>query len=102
MSRVLTVALCLLSTALPAAAQTTGAGYVETLSGSMAASTNAMHKNIRRELAEEVGLEAFSLGPLIWRRKHLFELGEWDGQVERYYFVRTEAFAPAPRCPGRS
>jgi 8-oxo-dGTP diphosphatase len=52
---------------------------------------------IRRELAEEVGLEAFSLGPLIWRRKHLFDLGEWYGQVERYYFVRTEAFAPAPR-----
>ena len=52
MSRVLTVALCLLSTALPVAAQTTGGGYVETLSGSMAASTNAMHKNIRRELAE--------------------------------------------------
>ncbi len=51
---------------------------------------------IRRELAEEVGLEAFSLGPLIWTRKHLFELGEWDGQVERYYLVRTEAFAPAP------
>ena len=51
---------------------------------------------IRRELAEEVGLEAFSLGPLIWTRTHLFELGDWDGQVERYYLVRTEAFAPAP------
>ena len=51
---------------------------------------------IRRELAEEVGLEVFSLGPLIWTRTHLFELGEWDGQVERYYLVRTEAFAPAP------
>ena len=51
---------------------------------------------IRRELAEEVGLDAFSLGPLIWTRTHLFELGEWDGQVERYYLVRTEAFAPAP------
>jgi 8-oxo-dGTP pyrophosphatase MutT (NUDIX family) len=52
---------------------------------------------IRRELAEEVGLEAFSLGPLIWTRTHLFELGDWDGQVERYFLVRTEAFAPAPR-----
>jgi 8-oxo-dGTP pyrophosphatase MutT (NUDIX family) len=51
---------------------------------------------IRRELAEEVGLGAFSLGPLIWARTHLFELDEWDGQVERYYLVRTEAFAPAP------
>ncbi|MEN3339246.1 MAG: hypothetical protein V7647_2922 [Acidobacteriota bacterium] len=52
MSRILTVALCLLSTALPAAAQTTGAGYVETLSGSLAAAANAMHKTIRRDLAE--------------------------------------------------
>jgi len=43
-----------------------------------------------------VGLGAFSLGPLIWARTHLFELDEWDGQVERYYLVRTEAFAPAP------
>ncbi len=51
---------------------------------------------IRRELAEEAGLEAFALGPLIWTRTHLFELGEWDGQVERYYLVRTEAFEPAP------
>ena len=51
---------------------------------------------IRRELAEEVGLGAFSLGPLIWARTHLFELDEWDGQVERYYLVRTGEFAPAP------
>jgi probable phosphoglycerate mutase len=43
-----------------------------------------------------VGLEAFSLGPLTWTRTHLFELGDWDGQIERYYLVRTEAFAPAP------
>lgn len=52
---------------------------------------------IRRELAEETGLERFDLGPLVWTRTHLFELGEWDGQNERYYFVRTPAFAPAPR-----
>ena len=42
---------------------------------------------IRRELAEETGLEAFELGPLVWTRTHLFELDEWDGQVERCYLV---------------
>jgi uncharacterized damage-inducible protein DinB len=52
MSRVLTVALLLLATALPAAAQTTDGGYVEALSGSMAAVANSMHKTIRRNLAE--------------------------------------------------
>ena len=52
---------------------------------------------IRRELAEEVGLETFSLGPMIWTRTHLFELGDWDGQVERCYLVRTPTFPPAPR-----
>jgi len=52
---------------------------------------------LRRELAEETGLEGFGLGPLIWTRTHLFELGEWDGQVERYYLVRTAAFDPRPQ-----
>ena len=51
---------------------------------------------IRRELAEEAGLEGFALGPLVWTRTHLFELGDWDGQVERYYFVRTPSFEPVP------
>jgi hypothetical protein len=41
-----------------------------------------------------VGLEAFSLGPLIWTRTHLFDLGDWDGQVERYFLVRTGRSLP--------
>ena len=53
---------------------------------------------IRRELAEEVGLDDFELGPVIWTRTHLFELGiDWDGQVERYFLVRTRRFEPAPQ-----
>jgi ADP-ribose pyrophosphatase YjhB (NUDIX family) len=52
---------------------------------------------LRRELAEETGLERFELGPLVWTRTHLFELGDWDGQVERYYVVATPTFAPAPQ-----
>lgn len=51
---------------------------------------------IRRELAEEAGLEGFELGPVVWTRTHLFELGDWDGQVERYFFVRTPVFDPVP------
>jgi len=52
---------------------------------------------IRRELAEEVGLEGFELGPLVWTRTHVLELADWDGQVEHYYFVRARKFDPVPR-----
>jgi ADP-ribose pyrophosphatase YjhB (NUDIX family) len=53
---------------------------------------------VRRELAEEAGLEGFELGPLVWTRTHLFELGEgWDGQFERYFLVRAPRFEPSPR-----
>jgi ADP-ribose pyrophosphatase YjhB (NUDIX family) len=43
----------------------------------------------RRELAEEVGVDA-ELGPLIWLRRGSFR---WNGEVElfeRYYLVRVE------------
>jgi TDG/mug DNA glycosylase family protein len=54
---------------------------------------------VRRELAEELGLEGYEVGPHIWFREHWFaELGErWGGQAERVYLVRTGAFEPAPR-----
>ncbi len=54
---------------------------------------------LRRELAEEAGLEDFELGPLVWTRTHVVPLsgGKWDGQQERYYLVRVPAFEPAPR-----
>jgi len=54
---------------------------------------------VRRELAEELGLEGYELGPCIWFREHWFaEMGErWGGQAERIYLVRTDAFEPAPR-----
>jgi ADP-ribose pyrophosphatase YjhB (NUDIX family) len=52
---------------------------------------------LRRELAEETGLAEFELGPLVWLRTHLFPLGEWEGQVERYYLVRSHEFAPSPQ-----
>ncbi len=54
---------------------------------------------IVRELAEEVGLDEVELGPWIWTREHVFPFldGRWDGQAERFVFVRTPAFEPAPR-----
>jgi 8-oxo-dGTP diphosphatase len=52
---------------------------------------------IRRELDEEAGLVGFELGALVWTRTHLVQLSDWDGQVERYYLVRTPEFEPAPR-----
>jgi 8-oxo-dGTP pyrophosphatase MutT (NUDIX family) len=45
-----------------------------------------------RELAEEVGLRATSLGPCVWLREHVFT---WNGrayrQRERFYLVRIDA-----------
>jgi 8-oxo-dGTP diphosphatase len=54
---------------------------------------------IRRELDEEVGLTSFELGPCVWTREHVIPLfdGRWDGQRERFYVVRCEAFEAQPR-----
>src|SRR3954454_20342246 len=53
--------------------------------------------NTPRELAEEVGLLDFELGPLIWTRHHWHvDPTRWGGQDERVYLVRTEAFDLAP------
>jgi TDG/mug DNA glycosylase family protein len=52
---------------------------------------------IRRELAEEVGLHAFELGPEIWQRNHVFA---WLGRIvharERVFLVRVDEHEPAP------
>ncbi|MFL6017374.1 MAG: NUDIX domain-containing protein, partial [Gaiellaceae bacterium] len=54
-------------------------------------------ETVRRELAEEVGLTDFDLGPEIWTREHTFA---WDGRIyrqcERYYLVRVDEHEPAP------
>lgn len=55
---------------------------------------------IRRELAEEAGLDLdpAAVGPAVWRRTHLWPDGlYWDGQRELTFLVRVEAFAPKPR-----
>jgi probable phosphoglycerate mutase len=53
---------------------------------------------LRRELREETGLVLDGdLGPVVATREFPMELGEdWHQAVERYFLVRTEAFAPAP------
>ena len=54
---------------------------------------------IRRELAEETGLDAVDIGPVVWTRLHIIPFigGQWDGQHERYHLVRTPSFTPEPR-----
>jgi 8-oxo-dGTP pyrophosphatase MutT (NUDIX family) len=52
---------------------------------------------LRRELAEELGLRGFELGPQIWTREHwLVDPRRWGGQRERHYLVRTTPFEPVP------
>ena len=48
---------------------------------------------LRRELAEECGLVAAGIGPLIWVREHVFRMphsGEATRQRERFYLVRVD------------
>jgi 8-oxo-dGTP pyrophosphatase MutT (NUDIX family) len=52
---------------------------------------------LARELREELGLELVEpLGACVWVRTHVFPMGRWDGQTERYYLVRTPVFAISP------
>jgi TDG/mug DNA glycosylase family protein len=52
---------------------------------------------LQRELAEEVGLRDFELGPQIWTREHwLVNPRRWGGQRERHYLVRAPHFEPMP------
>jgi len=54
-----------------------------------------VEQGLRRELREELGLLAFTLGPLVWQREHSFS---WDGrricQRERYHIVHLDRFEP--------
>jgi ADP-ribose pyrophosphatase YjhB (NUDIX family) len=53
---------------------------------------------LRRELAEELGLDDVELGPWMWSREHAFDtMPGYCGQRERIYLVRTARFEPRPR-----
>ena len=55
----------------------------------------AVESGLRRELREELGLEDFTVGPLVWRRQHTFTWGEKRiRQRERYHVVHVEPFVP--------
>jgi double-stranded uracil-DNA glycosylase len=53
--------------------------------------------SLRRELAEEIGLAEFELGPEIWSREHTFA---WMGRIlrqrERIWLVRVGEHEPVP------
>lgn len=50
---------------------------------------------LRRELAEEVGLTDFEIGPAVWRRHHTFNwAGDRISQQEEYRIVHTARFEP--------
>ena len=53
---------------------------------------------LRRELAEEVGLADPLIGPEVWTRTHIVKFfgGNWDGQSERFFLLRTGPFEPTP------
>jgi 8-oxo-dGTP diphosphatase len=52
---------------------------------------------LRRELAEELGLDDFEVGPCIWTRVHEFSMKRWRGQRERVHVVYAEPFELSPR-----
>jgi 8-oxo-dGTP diphosphatase len=58
-----------------------------------------MDAALRREMAEELGLGAVAIGPLVWVRTHIvpFVDGRWDGQHDRFFLVRTARFDPDPQ-----
>jgi 8-oxo-dGTP diphosphatase len=52
---------------------------------------------LRRELAEEIGLDDPTIGPCMWTREHAFDMPGYCGQRERIYLVRTPRFEPRAR-----
>jgi 8-oxo-dGTP pyrophosphatase MutT (NUDIX family) len=60
----------------------------------------AVEAALKRELQEELSLNEYRVGPLVWRRLHTFN---WAGkrvrQNERYYIVHTDRFEPRMSDP---
>lgn len=52
---------------------------------------------LRRELAEELGLDAVEIEGPVWRLTRLFPMPHWDGQTDVTYLVRAPRFEPRPR-----
>jgi 8-oxo-dGTP pyrophosphatase MutT (NUDIX family) len=59
-----------------------------------------VEQTLRRELREELGLEEFDVGPLVWRRQHTFNwLDKRICQNEEYYVVHVSRFEPTMMDP---
>ncbi len=52
---------------------------------------------LRRELAEEVGLDDAIIGGALWSLTRMFAMSGWDGQADTWFLVRTPHFDPQPR-----
>lgn len=52
---------------------------------------------LRRELAEELGLEDVEVHGPIWRLTRLFPMVGWDGQTDTTYLCTTQRFEPRPQ-----
>jgi 8-oxo-dGTP diphosphatase len=52
---------------------------------------------LRRELAEELGLDNADIKGPVWRLTRLFPMPGWDGQTDVNYLVRVPHFEPRPR-----
>ncbi len=52
---------------------------------------------LRRELAEELGLEDPAIQGPVWRLTRFFPMASWDGQTDVTYLVRASRFEPTPR-----
>ena len=60
----------------------------------------SVEAGLRRELREELGLEQFEIGPLVWRRQHTFNWGEKRiCQREQYHIVQVARFEPQMSDP---
>lgn len=55
----------------------------------------SIEDGLRRELMEELGIDGFTVGPLLWRRQHTFDWGERRiCQREEYRAVHVARFEP--------
>lgn len=62
----------------------------------------ALEDGLRRELREETGLEDVAIGPVVWKRRHVFPwAGKTLDQSERIALVRVAAFEPRPLLTAR-
>lgn len=62
----------------------------------------ALEDALRRELREETGLEDVELGPVVWKRRHVFPwAGKTLDQSERIALVRVPAFEPRPQLSAK-